>query len=133
MSINNFTVLVVDDDQDDLEIFCEAIHSINQSVSCLIANNGRAALNLLNQLLVLPQIIFMDYNMPQMDGGKCLENIKSNERLKDIPVVMYSTSFTDAVAKELRQVGAYLLKKETEFKEIVNNIAGAIRKFYPDF
>src|ERR1700761_1606457 len=102
MSINNFTLLVVDDDQDDLEIFCEAVHSISSSINCMMAANGRAALNLLNQLIRLPQIIFLDYNMPQMDGQKCLNHIRNSERLKDIPVVMYSTTFSVQLASELK-------------------------------
>jgi CheY-like chemotaxis protein len=133
MNTSNFTLLVVDDDQDDLEIFYEAIQSINSAINCLVADNGKAALDLLNQLIFLPQIIFLDYNMPQMNGQKCLNHIRNIERLKNIPVVMYSTSFSAQLGSELKQAGAYLIQKQTEFKEVVKSILTALKHFYPDF
>ncbi len=132
MSYTGFTVLVIDDDQDDVEIFCEAIQSISSSINCLIAYTGKAALNLLSQIKVLPKIIFMDCNMPSMDGGTCLSIIKKDERLKDIPVVMYSTSLPQLDSERFTQLGAYVLKKEAEFKVIVQKLRSMIDMIYPD-
>jgi len=132
MSNSNFTVLVVDDDQDDIELFCDALKLINSSITCLIAEDGIAALNLLNQLIIHPQIIFLDFNMPQMNGGLCLAEIRKTESLKHIPVVMYSTFFSDDGIIEFKQAGAYLIKKQMQFKEMIQSILSALRNFYPD-
>src|SRR5436190_1419615 len=132
MSNSNFTVLVVDDDKDDIELFCDAVKLINSSINCLIAEDGIAALNLLNQLIILPQIIFLDFNMPQMNGGLCLAEIRNREHLKHIPVVMYSTFFSEEGMKEFKKAGAYLIKKQVEFKGMIQNILSALRNFYPD-
>ena len=132
MNYTGFTILVVDDDQDDVEIFCEAIQSISSSINCLMTYTGKAALSLLGQLKELPKIIFMDCNMPSMDGGTCLSLIRKDERLKDIPVVMYSTSFPHAESEKFKQMGAYVLKKEVEFKVIVQKIRSMIELIYPD-
>jgi len=132
MSFLNFTVLVVDDDQDDIELFCDALKLINSSITCLRAEDGLVALNLLNQLIILPQIIFMDFNMPRMNGGLCLAEIRKTEHLKDIPVVMYSTFFSEEGIKEFKKAGAYLIKKQVEFNGMIQNIVSALRNFYPD-
>lgn len=132
MTHTNFTVLVVDDDQDDLELFCETIQAINSSIDCLIANNGDAALSLLNQLLILPNIIFLDFNMPQMNGGVCLAEIRKSERLKNIPVVMYSTFFSEKSRNEFKQAGAFLIQKQNEIKTVIQSILSGLRHFYPD-
>jgi len=63
------TILLIDDDPDDCGFFCEAILRIDYKVQCVTAINGEDALNLLrNHIQVLPNYIFIDLNMPRMDG-----------------------------------------------------------------
>ena len=86
-------ILLIDDDKDDADLFCEALGSIDPSVVCEFAGHGADALNMLNNTSKeKPNIIFLDLNMPVMNGWDCLQNLKKNELLKDIPVVIYSTS-----------------------------------------
>ena len=131
MKNTDFKILVVDDDMDDLEIFCEAINEINPSIKCLIARHGKEAIKVLNELPTLPHIIFLDYNMPQMNGQKCLAYIKSDERFKTIPVVMYSTYFSYETANQLEKEGAVVLKKHDKFSDITNHIFQTLKSFYP--
>ena len=61
-------VLNVDDDHEDREFFCDALREIDPSVVCLIAASGMEALALLQDRDALPDYIFLDINMPMMDG-----------------------------------------------------------------
>src|SRR5687767_12303100 len=85
-------ILVVDDDREDLALFCEAAVGIDENTKFLIARDGREALNLLGQTAVLPNYIFLDINMPKMNGKEFLLHAKKDGRLKSIPIVMYSTT-----------------------------------------
>jgi len=98
--------LLVDDDQDDTELFLEALRNIDQSIELYSAPNGKEVLKILSQRQVDPEIIFLDINMPIMDGWDCLVNLKKNDQLKHIPVVMYSTSSTSLSGQKAIQAGA---------------------------
>jgi len=100
------TILYVDDDRDDCELFTEAFHNIDQSIVCLTATDGQHALQLLAAVAELPDYIFLDVNMPVMDGKSCLVELKNNERFKNIPVVIYSTTADKDEISELYKLGA---------------------------
>jgi CheY-like chemotaxis protein len=85
-------VFLVDDDEDDQLFFVEAMQEIDSSIHCSIAENGRKALNRLNALVELPDLIFLDINMPELNGFDCLKELKKCPRLRAIPVIMLSTS-----------------------------------------
>jgi len=85
--------MLVDDDMDDTELFTEAVGSVDASVSCLNAFDGKEALaKLYNKAGSKPDLIFLDINMPIMNGWQFLSHLKDDEKLKEIPVIMYSTS-----------------------------------------
>ena len=84
--------LLADDDSDDTEMFCEALASIDSTNVCHCATNGREALKKLNELTEMPHLIFLDINMPVMNGWQCLKTLKDDERFKQIPVLIISTS-----------------------------------------
>lgn len=87
------TIMLVDDDRSERNLFKEALLEVNPKISYVSAEDGKGALDLLRSNLDnLPDVIFMDINMPGMNGWTCLIKIKDDESLKDIPVIMYSTS-----------------------------------------
>ena len=99
---------LADDDEDDRFFFLEALKEIDPGIECMIASNGKDALALLqNDFFPLPDYIFLDLNMPLMDGLKCLEEIKRIPSLSHIPVIIYSTSSEKEVAASCLQAGAY--------------------------
>jgi CheY-like chemotaxis protein len=102
------SVLFIDDDQEDFELFCEALKELMPDTHCLHKIDGKSALDyLLHQPVTdLPDCIFLDVNMPGMDGKECLERIKSVPNLKDIPVIMFSTSVRPEDAKTYAALGA---------------------------
>ena len=117
-------ILIVDDDSDDVEIFCEAIAEINPTIKCESAENGEEALKLLRKpFQVLPDFIFLDLNMPRMNGKQCLAELKKDPRLKEIPVVVYTTSKLDEDFQETARLGAMLfITKPTRLTKLVETI-----------
>src|SRR4026209_2235742 len=84
-------ILLVENDMEDQALFMEAISEIENASLIAIANNGKQALSRLNNHLRLPDIIFMDIDMPVMDGLECLIEIIKKPGLRHIPVVILST------------------------------------------
>jgi CheY-like chemotaxis protein len=98
---------LADDDADDAELFAEALAAINPGILCEHAPNGKILLNKIsNQKADLPDIIFLDINMPEMNGWDSLTELKRNSSLRNIPVVMYSTSSTHRDKQEAKKLGA---------------------------
>src|SRR5688572_12882987 len=86
-------VLIVDDDEDDRDLFCTAVHEIDQSIDCAMSRNGEEALQALRKkTLPEPHLIFFDLNMPRVNGIQCLQELKKDKTLQHIPVVIYTTS-----------------------------------------
>ena len=101
-------VLLIDDDSDDREIFIDAIRELDESINCKTISNAPDAISFLKDAgsEEAPDIIFLDLNMPRMDGKACLREIKQNSRFKDTPVIIYSTTNDAEEAEELMQLGA---------------------------
>jgi CheY-like chemotaxis protein len=112
-------IFLVDDDVDDQLFFTDALKDIDSSISCSIANNGKEALDYLNRLTLLPEILFLDLNMPFMNGYECLSKLKNEVRLSRIPVVIFTTSTDPKDAEITHQLGAEVfLSKPSEFKQL---------------
>jgi len=104
----NMSFLIVDDNADDRMLVIESVREIDETIECKIARNGEQALELLRNIEVpLPNFIFLDIRMPRLNGKKCLFEIKKDERLKHIPVIIYTTSKAVEESKELRAMGAF--------------------------
>ena len=104
----NRSLLIVDDDADDRQLFIEAVKEVDDTINCITANNGQQAMELLNNAgNNLPDFIFLDLSMPRMNGKECLAAIQKNERLKHIPVIIYTTSGEVEESIVLKEMGAY--------------------------
>lgn len=110
---------MIDDDQDDREIFREAVQKCNPSIETIFANDGAEALQILNRRDIQPDAIFLDNNMPRMDGVQCLMKLKSIQRTKSIPIVMYTTAGNAVQEQYILSLGAdYFLKKTNTFNQL---------------
>jgi CheY-like chemotaxis protein len=127
--------LLVDDDVDDTGLFREALHEIDPGIICYVDHNGRAALDKLKRNEYLrPDIIFIDINMPGMNGWQCLEELKKDLRFRDVPVIMYSTSsYIGDAEKAIDQGALCFFTKPSDYnllrdilKTIADNIGGNI-------
>lgn len=88
--IRNF--FLADDDRDDTDLFGEALKKIDKEIVFHSAANGKELIEKLHTTNTKPEIIFLDINMPEVDGWESLRKLKQHEMLREIPVVMYSTS-----------------------------------------
>ena len=84
------TVLLIDDDIEDHELFISLLKEYDPAFKVISAMNGKQGMELIERKK--PGIVFLDINMPGMNGMEVLRKIKSKDSLKDIPVCMYSTS-----------------------------------------
>ena len=113
--------LLVDDDADDTSIFKEVLEDVNPSIEFTFASDGREALQSLQKNTFLPDLIFLDLNMPRMGGKECLSAIKKDEKLQQIPVIMYTTSSQSKDIEETMQKGAIcFITKPTNIRELKN-------------
>lgn len=112
---------------DDQEIFTSALAFIDNSIVCNIAPNGYEGIMQLKDMALLPDLIFLDLNMPMMNGVQFLREVKATERLKDIPVIIYSTASDNRTIEETKQLGAHdFISKPEKFSELVGLLHGLL-------
>ena len=120
-------IFLIDDDIDDQEFFVEAVKEVDPNIVCHLASSCDEGLELLNKSSVLPDYIFLDLNMPKVDGKKCLLELKKNARVKDIPVIIYSTSSLKKDIDETKGMGAvHFLTKPAAFRELCEAIENVL-------
>jgi CheY-like chemotaxis protein len=100
------TFFLIDDDEDDQELFQLALQDANPEIKLTTASNGVEALKLLESGNLSTDYIFLDLNMPLMGGKECLVHLKANPLLKTIPVIIFSTSSDASDKKKLSELGA---------------------------
>jgi len=120
-------ILLADDDKDDCLLFEEALKELPLLTDLTCVHNGEELMDLLKKADKLPHILFLDLNMPRKNGFACLTEIKKSENLKNLPVVILSTSFEQNNINLLYKNGAQLcLRKPNEFAVLKNLIFQAI-------
>ncbi|MXN93341.1 response regulator [Flavobacterium sp. Sd200] len=113
-------ILLADDDRDDREMFQEALEIINDDLLCYSAVNGDELLKQLQGLEELPDLIFLDMNMPVMSGLECLKVLKDDPRYSTIPVIMISTSSHRKEMDDSLILGAQCyFVKPNDFRDLV--------------
>ncbi len=110
---NNLLCFLIEDDIDDQENFVAALSQVDKNHSCVIASNGVEAINKLNDNVdFIPDYIFLDLNMPRMNGMEFLKEMKKIPRLNSLPVIIFSTSSDPHEISETKRNGAshFLIK-----------------------
>lgn len=121
-------ILVVDDDIDDLQFFSDALTEIDPTIQCVTAMNGIEALRQLDTLFPRPDYIFLDLNMPKMNGKQCLRHLKNNPLFQSIPVIIYSTSRRPEDIAEANDLGAAsFLVKPNKFQLLKMEISAVLQ------
>jgi len=126
----DITVLLVDDDDDDQFIFISALSGINLKIDYRVVSNGPDAIEMfLTDSSFNPDYIFLDMNMPMMDGRRCIKEIRKLEKKKNTPVIIHSTTNLSEEAAALLDTGAsfYFQKPNSihKFTEILRQILSA--------
>jgi CheY-like chemotaxis protein len=130
---NSFTFLLADDDAEDASLFEDALMEVDHSIDFQYAKDGLETLDMLKTgNTSLPDLIFLDLNMPRMDGKECLKQLKQDTQLSKIPVIMYTTSSQAKDIEETMMSGAlcFITKPSSmnELKRILHTIVQGIPK-----
>ena len=120
------TCLLVDDDPDDQEIFAMAVEAVNSAVTCHYADDGIKALEMLNSSQFVPDLIFVDLNMPRMNGKQCLAEIKKIDRLVNVPVYIYSTSSHNQIKGQQDVAPTAYITKPSTLPELTQILKGVL-------
>jgi CheY-like chemotaxis protein len=123
-------ILIVDDDEDDRDLLSDALHEIDPNIKCTVARNGEEAfLGLSMHQYAEPELIFLDLNMPRLDGMQFLQVLKKDRSLQHIPVVIYSTSKLADEKEQCMRLGAvHFITKPSSFRELRRLISDVLIK-----
>jgi len=127
MQPNSLHIMLADDDEDDRLFFREAFEEVKINYQFTAFNDGEQLMEYLNKKdNPLPDIIFLDLNMPRKSGLECLKEIRDDERLKKISVAIYSTSSSEQDIEDTFVTGANVyIKKPNDFnmlKKILSDV-----------
>lgn len=121
--------LLVDDDPDDQEVFLTALNDVSTTALCLVAADGDRALQLLHNEETIPHYIFLDLNMPRMNGFEFLAAMKKSRILRDIPVIVYSTTSQPGQIEKAKKLGATeVFTKTYKYHELCS----LLKKYFGD-
>lgn len=115
-----FNIALADDDEDDRMLFQEAIGELCIKTKLSMFNNGQELMDYLNlPNIVLPNLIFLDLNMPIKNGIQCLKEIRANPALNDVSIAIYSTSSSEKDIEDTFVNGANIyLNKPNSFRKL---------------
>jgi CheY-like chemotaxis protein len=121
-------VLLIDDDRDDAELFKEALSEVNPSIAFEYYDDSKTGLcTLLEKRTDLPDVIFLDINMPIVSGWECLSQFKSTEHLKEIRVIMFTTSSQERERDIAKKLGADgFITKPSEYKTLKELLSSVV-------
>ncbi len=122
-------VMLIDDDREDQEIFSDAIREVDSSVRFMSESNSDQAITNIGSLKAArPELIFLDMNMPRVNGKQLLAELKSDPEMSQIPVIMCSTFFGDRDITDIERLGAaHHLVKPTRFNELCKEIGRILK------
>jgi CheY-like chemotaxis protein len=121
-------ILLADDDEDDRLLFRDVLKEYSKESNLTFAHNGEHLMTLLRSE-ELPDVLFLDLNMPLKNGMECLEEIRGDERLKSLPVVIFSTSSHPGTINQMYDIGAHLyVRKPNDFKTLRKAIQEVLKK-----
>jgi CheY-like chemotaxis protein len=117
MNTKQLNILIADDDKDDCQFFSMALEALTIPTKLTTVVDGEKLMAYLSEnTQQLPDVIFLDLNMPRKNGFECLLEIKLNQKLSQLPVIIFSTSFEQEVVNMLYKNGAkYYIRKPSEF------------------
>ena len=136
MSLKKLNILLADDDIDDCNFFKEALEALPITTELKTVHDGDELLKYLAENTTqLPHVLFLDINMPRKNGFECLAEIKENEKLKALTVIMLTTSFTRGIDLEdnlkgtlTRMGAAAYIRKPNDFNDLKEVIHQALIK-----
>lgn len=113
-------IFLADDDEDDRLFFEEALKEVCNDAILTVAEDGDELMEILYRPPVpMPDVIFLDLNMPKKNGFECLAEIKNNGNLRDLPIIIFTTSLQEESVRKVYNQGAnYYVRKPTDYKQL---------------
>lgn len=129
--MNEKTCLLIDDDADDREFFGMAIQTLDRNINCAYAFDGDDALQQLRNPNFVPDIIFLDLNMPRKNGWECLVLLKQFQHLEEVPVIIYTTSSDGLESLKADKLGATdFLVKPHSMKKLIEQLGSVLSRYH---
>jgi CheY-like chemotaxis protein len=126
----SFHVLLADDDKDDQFLFSKAIAEMSMPVELTVISNGEKLMHHLSEhLRELPDVVFLDLNMPRKSGAECLTEICSNKRLQHLPIIIFSTYLHKDILDLFYKYGAFYCIRKTTDPEELRDVLGKVFSF----
>ena len=119
-------ILNVDDDSDDREFFSDAIKAVDPEIYCVLFQSGDGLLNFLGNSQTTPDYIFIDINMPRMNGYECALEVRSNYLSGDTQIVMYSTAFNPNDLLRFDKEGFKYVAKQHSLPDLIRSLRKVI-------
>ena len=113
---NEFTIFYTDDDAEDLEFFTEVTSAMGDHLNIVTQNNGKKLLHDFKNPPPNPHIVFLDLNMPGFSGFDVLQQLRSSNEYKNLPIVIFSTSSDEqTIAKSMELGASFYVSKPTDY------------------
>jgi CheY-like chemotaxis protein len=119
-------ILLIDDDEDDQDIFLEAVGQLSNAVKCIAVGSAIEALKKLSKEEIIPDVIFLDLNMPVMNGQQFLMEINKSDTLRKIPVIIFSTAHPPSLQTSNEMGAVDFITKPGMYNELVSILAPII-------
>ena len=120
--------LLVEDDPEDRDFFVKTLLSVSARTGCYAVSNGEEALTALIKDGVSPDYIFTDIQMPRMNGLDFLRKVKSLVAFKNIPVIVYSSIYSEEQVQKVIRLGAHAFYSKGHFQMLPD----ILRKYFVD-
>jgi CheY-like chemotaxis protein len=116
-------IFIADDDEDDRYLFINALNELDRSINCEFAVDGKDVLMKLKQIDQLPDVLFLDLNMPKLNGFECLRKLKNDIRMINLPIVIFTTSQNPSDIEATYSLGANVFfTKPNDYNELKNKL-----------
>ncbi len=116
-------ILLADDDEDDRFFFAETLKKISIPTTLVTVQDGEKLIEyLLKSPTHIPDVLFLDIDMPRKKGSECLSEIKNNKKIKEFPIIIYSTCGNDSMVYDFYEMGAHYCMKKGDLAELLSSL-----------
>jgi CheY-like chemotaxis protein len=119
-TLKEFTnIILVDDDLDDCDLFVEAVSFVHPLAEIVSKKDGEELMHYLATSSRMPDVIFLDLNMPRKNGRECLKELRGNKKFQTTPIIIFTTSLNPVDIQETFNQGAsFFMRKPNSFEEL---------------
>jgi CheY-like chemotaxis protein len=124
---------LIDDDPDEQDFFEEALKDLDRGIQLIYGNDSRDAVKKLKRGNFIPDFIFLDINMPSLNGWECMTQIQNLEHLLNTPIAIYSTTLPDSIPAEAESIRiAEMIRKQSSITDLKNVLNDFFKKYDSD-